>query len=148
MRWSDPFEALEIGASFLSRGRTISEADVVAFAGLTWDNHPQHVDAQWSQTSAFGERVAHGMLVVSYAVGLVPFDPDRVLALRGLDRVVFKRPVKLGDTIRVKGAVTALRPIGEEAGLVQWRWSVINQEDQLVARALVEVLWRAGAARA
>jgi acyl dehydratase len=82
------------------------------------------------------------MLVVSCAVGLVPFDPDRVIALRGLDDVVFKRPVRLGDTIRVKGAVIALRPIGEEAGLVQWRWSVVNQRDQLVARALVEVLWR------
>jgi 3-hydroxybutyryl-CoA dehydratase len=142
VRWSDPFGALEVGASFISRGRTITEADVVAFGALTWDSHPQHMDAQWSATSPFGERVAHGMLVVSYAVGLVPFDPDRVLALRGLDNVVFKRPVKLGDTIRVKGAVIALRPIGEEAGLVQWRWSVVNQDDQLAARALVEVLWR------
>jgi acyl dehydratase len=144
VRWGDPFEALEVGASFISRGRTITEADVVAFGALTWDSHPQHTDAQWSATRPFGERVAHGMLVVSYAVGLVPFDPDRVLALRGLDNVVFKRPVRLGDTIRVKGAVIALRPIGEEAGLVQWRWSVVNQEEQLVARALVEVLWRGG----
>ncbi len=145
MRWSDPFEALETGASFISRGRTITEADVVGFAALTWDSHPQHVDAQWSAESAFGERVAHGMLVVSYAVGLVPFDPDRVIALRGLDKVVFKRPVRLGDTIRVKGAILALRPIGEEAGLVQWRWSVVNQAQQLVARALVEVVWKRGA---
>ncbi len=142
MRWSDPFGALEIGASFTSRGRTVTEADVVAFAALTGDGHPQHTDAQWSASSPFGERVAHGMLIVSYAVGLVPFDPDRVMALRGLGDVVFKRPVRLGDTIRVKGVVKALRPIGEEAGLVQWRWSVINQEGQLVARALVEVLWR------
>jgi acyl dehydratase len=147
VNWSDPFEALEPGASFTTRARTITEADVVAFAALTGDNHPQHVDAEWSATSAFGERVAHGMLIVSCAVGLVPFDGDRVIALRRLDEVVFKRPVKLGDTIRVKGVVKALRPIDEEAGLVQWRWSVVNQEDRLVARALVEVVWRGGVGR-
>jgi acyl dehydratase len=147
VRWSDPFGALETGATFISRGRTVTEADVVAFAALTGDGHPQHTDAQWSAASPFGERVAHGMLIVSYAVGLVPFDPDRVMALRGLDDVVFKRPVRLGDTIRVKGVVKALRPIGEEAGLVQWRWSVVNQDGQLVARALVEVLWRGEPAR-
>jgi acyl dehydratase len=142
VNWSDPFGALETGASFISPARTITAADVDAFAALSGDGHPQHTDADWSATSPFGERVAHGMLVLSYAVGLVPFDPERVMALRGLDEVVFKRPAKLGDTIRVKGTVKALRPIGEEAGLVQWRWSVINQEEQLVARALVEVLWR------
>ena len=51
----------------------------------------------------FGERVAHGMLVLSYAVVFVPIDPDRVVALRGVDEVAFKRPVKIGDTMRVKG---------------------------------------------
>jgi acyl dehydratase len=147
VNWSDPFEALETGSSFTTDGRTITEADVDAFATLSGDHHPQHVDADWSATSAFGERVVHGMLLVSCAVGLVPFDPDRVIALRRLDEVVFKRPVRLGDTIRVKGVVMALRPIGEEAGLVKWRWSVVNDDDQLVARALVEVLWRAGEGR-
>jgi acyl dehydratase len=147
VNWSDPFEALETGASFTTQGRAITESDVAAFAALTGDHHPQHVDAGWSATSAFGERVAHGMLLVSCAVGLVPFDPDRVIALRRLDEVVFKRPVRLGDTIRVKGVVMALRPIGEEAGLVGWRWSVVNGDDQLVARALVEVLWRGGQGR-
>ena len=57
--------------------------------------------------SRFGERVAHGMLVLSYAVGLVPFDPERVVALRGLDSVTFKRPVLIGDTIRVRSRVEA-----------------------------------------
>jgi acyl dehydratase len=147
VNWSDPFEALEPGASFTTGERTITDADVLGFAALTDDHHPQHVDDEWSATSTFGERVAHGMLVVSCAVGLVPFDPDRVIALRRLDDVVFKRPVRLGDTIRVRGAVIALRPIGEEAGLVQWRWSVVNQRDQLVARALVEVLWRGSPTR-
>src|SRR5204863_9782764 len=82
MNFSAPFEQLAEGESFVSRGRTVTEADVVAFAALTGDWHPQHADAHWARDSAFGERIAHGMLIVSFAVGLVPFDPDRVVALR------------------------------------------------------------------
>ena len=63
-------------------GRTITESDLVSFAALTGDWHPQHADAAWAAASRFGERVAHGMLVLSYAVGLLPFDPERVVALR------------------------------------------------------------------
>ena len=81
----------------------------MSFAALTGDWHPQHADAEWAAASRFGSRVAHGMLVVSYAVGLVGFDPERVVALRGLDGVVFKRPVTIGDTIHVEGAVDAVR---------------------------------------
>src|SRR6266513_2558410 len=104
-------EELEPGASFTTPGRTITEADLVSFAALTGDWHPQHADAAWAQRSRFGGRVAHGMLVVSYALGLVKFDPERVVALRGLDGVVFKRPVAIGDTIHVVGKVDGLRPL-------------------------------------
>ena len=64
------------------KGRTITEADVVAFANLTGDHHPQHTDAPLGRQGPFGERIAHGMLVLSYAVGLVDFDPERIVALR------------------------------------------------------------------
>ena len=94
-----PFERLEEGARFVSRGRTVTEGDVHAFAAQTGDMHPQHCDAEWAARSVFGERIAHGMLVLSYAVGLVGFDPRRVLALRRISDAVFKRPVKLGDSI-------------------------------------------------
>jgi hypothetical protein len=75
--------------SFRSRGRTITEADVVAFSALTGDWHPQHSDAVWAAHSSFGERIAHGMLIVSFAVGLVAFDPEHVVALRRIRDVVF-----------------------------------------------------------
>jgi 3-hydroxybutyryl-CoA dehydratase len=143
MNFSAPFEDVPIGASFTSRGRTVTEADVVAFASVTGDWHPQHSDAEWAARSAFGERIAHGMLVVSFAVGLVPFDPERVLALRRISDAVFKRPVRLGDTIHVEGSVADRRRIGDEAGLITWSWSVINQEGRLVCRAKVDVLWAA-----
>lgn len=142
MNFSAPFEQLVSGQSFVSRGRTITEADVVAFAALTGDWHPQHADADWAKDSAFGERIAHGMLIVSFAVGLVPFDPDRVLALRRIGDAVFKRPVRFGDTIHIEGSVAELRELDAATGLVAWTWRVVNQDGRLVCRARVEVLWR------
>lgn len=144
--WSAPFETLAVGQRFQTRGRTVTEADVVGFAGLTGDFHPQHSDAVWAEASPFGQRIAHGMLIVSFAVGLVPLDPARVLALRRLEDVVFKRPVLLGDTIHVGGEIDRLRPIDDSSGLVACRWSIFNQRDQLACRARVEVLWRTGSA--
>jgi 3-hydroxybutyryl-CoA dehydratase len=142
MIWSDPFDQLSVGQQFRSAQRAVSESDVSAFAQLTGDHHPQHVDAQWAASSPFGERIAHGMLVLSLAVGLVPLDPKRVLALRRLSDVVFKRPVLLGETIFVAGQIAALRPIDERSGLVDFNWQIRNHDDALVVRANVAVLWR------
>lgn len=139
---SEPFERLRTGASFTSHGRTVTESDVHAFATQTGDLHPQHVDADWAASSAFGERIAHGMLVLSYAVGLVGFDPERVMALRRISDAVFKRPVKLGDTIHVEGAISELTEISDEAGLATIVFRIVNQDGRLVCRAKVEALWR------
>jgi len=132
----------EIGAELTSPGRTITESDLVSFAALSGDWHPQHADADWAARGRFGERVAHGMLVLSYAVGLMPFDPERVVALRGLDSVTFKRPVRIGDTIRVRSRVEAMKPLEAEHALVILAWRVLNQDGQTVARARVEAIWR------
>lgn len=138
------FGALEPGQRFVTRGRTITESDVVSFAALTGDRHPQHVDAAWSAESRFGERVAHGMLVLSYAVGLVPLDADRVLALRRVRDAVFKRPARLGDTIRVDGRIDSATPLDDATGLVATGWRILRQDGALLARAEVDVLWRRG----
>lgn len=127
---------------FVSRGRTVTEADVVAFSALTGDWHPQHSDAKWAAGSAFGERIAHGMLVVSFAVGLLDFDPERVVALRGIRDVVFKRPVRLGDTIHVEGGEADRRALDGETVLETWRWRILNQDGELVCRANIEALCR------
>ncbi len=142
MNWSAPFEELEAGAAFTTRGRTVTEADVVGFAALTGDWHPQHTDAVWAAESPFGERIAHGLAVVSFAAGLVPFDPERVMALRRVADATFKRPVKLGDTLRVSGKIAELADRSDEAGLVAFAWSVLNQDERVVCRARIEVLWR------
>jgi 3-hydroxybutyryl-CoA dehydratase len=141
------FDQLETGERFETTGRTITEADLVSFAALTGDRHPLHTDASWAAASPFGKRVAHGMLVLSYALGLVPFDPAHVVALRGVDEVVFKRPTYIGDTIRVEGRVESLEPLEGGMGLVTCRWKVLNERDETVVRAKLRVLWR-GAAQA
>ena len=144
--FSQPFDLLREGDAFVTRGRTITEADVVAFAALTGDRHPQHSDAVWAEAGPFGERIAHGMLVLSYAVGLVPLDPDRVVALRRVADAVFKQPVRFGDTIHVDGRIGTLRPVDDALGLVECVWRVLNQHGRLTVRVSVEVLWRRDAA--
>lgn len=136
------FDGLEIGAAMESSGRTVTEYDVVSFAALTGDWHPQHADADWAAESPFGRRIAHGMLVISYALGLLPIDPRVVLALRSIESAVLKRPVGLGDTIRVRAEVAEKRSLGKEAGLVTLRVRIVNQDDALVARMGIVVLWR------
>ena len=136
------FDDLRIGDAMESSGRTVTEYDVVSFAALTGDWHPQHADAAWAAESPFGRRIAHGMLVISYALGLLPIDPRVVLALRSLDGAVLKRPVGLGDTIRVRAKAAEKRPLGEETGLVTLAVRILNQGDELVARMEITVLWR------
>jgi 3-hydroxybutyryl-CoA dehydratase len=127
---------------FVTEGRTIGQADILAFAELTGDWHPQHTDPDWASESRFGEQIAHGLLVVSCAVGLVDFDPERVVALRRVGDAVFKQPVRVGDTIRVEGQVAGTRQLDDEHDLVQQRWKVLNQDGRMVLRMNVEVVWR------
>jgi 3-hydroxybutyryl-CoA dehydratase len=138
-------DALEPGALFVTQGRTITESDVVSFSALTGDWHPQHTDEVWAAASPFGERIAHGMLLVSCAIGLVPLDPERVLALRRVSDVVFKHPVRLGDTIHVEGRLESRRGIDERTGLATWIWNVRTTHGRTALRATVEILWRRSA---
>lgn len=135
-----PFHLLRVGDSFRSKARTITETDVVGFAALTADWHPQHTDAEYGERSVFGARIAHGMLAMAYSIGLVP--NEYVLALRRINHVVFKRPVFFGDTIRVDGTVAEVREVSEEAGYVRGRWRIVNQREELVFKMEIEALWR------
>lgn len=143
---SDPlsrdFDRLELGATFRSQGRTITETDLVSFSALTGDHHPLHTDAEWAAESEFSGRIAHGMLLLSYCVGLVPLDPDHVLALRGFERIAFKRPVRIGDTIRVEGELDSKKELDALTGLVVFAWKIVNQRSEVVALAKVRVVWR------
>jgi acyl dehydratase len=141
------FDALAVGERFATADRCIGEGDILAFAALTGDEHPQHVDALWAANSRFGEQIAHGLLVLSCASGLMPFDPDRIVALRRVGDAVFKQPVKIGDTLHVEGEIVDLREIDDDNGLVECRWRVLNQHGRLVVRASIELVWRRAAVR-
>ena len=142
------FDALTVGEEFATRGRTITESDVASFAALTGDMHPQHTDAVWSASSPFGGRIAHGMLLVSYTLGLMQFDPERVVALRRIRQATFKRPVMIGDTIHADGRVESLDEIDHATGLVGIRVDVVNQRGRVAARVALDALWRRDGARA
>lgn len=138
------FDELSTGLRFTSRGRTITEADIVGFSALTGDWHPQHADAEWAAESRFGERIAHGMLVLSYALGLIQLDPERVVALRRILRTTFKHPVRIGDTIRVEGRIAAVRPIDEQVGRVEIACRVVGRGSVTAVGFTAEVLWGRG----
>jgi 3-hydroxybutyryl-CoA dehydratase len=137
------FQELSVGDRFETAGRTVREPDILQFADLTGDAHPQHVDPDWAAGSRFGEQIAHGLLVISFAVGLLPLDANRVVALRRVDDAVFKRPVKIGDALRVEGKITALKELDPDTGLVETALRILNQDGRLVVRVTVELVWRA-----
>lgn len=122
--------------------KAVTEQDILSFAALTGDMHPQHVDPDWAAESRFGEQIAHGLLVLSFAVGLLELDPARVVALRRVRDAVFKRPVKIGDVIRADTETVGTQRVDGEHELVDTRLRIVNQDDELVLRANVELLCR------
>jgi len=137
------FHELNTGDRFTTPERLVGERDILDFAALTGDRHPQHVDPGWAADSRFGEQIAHGLLVLSFAVGLLPLDPDRVVALRRVTDAVFKQPVKIGDAVTIEGQITALKEIDDEHGLVETSLRILNEDHRLVARLRAELVWRA-----
>jgi acyl dehydratase len=126
------YEELEVGTRGRSRGRTITEADVVGFAGLSGDWHPLHTDAEYAARGPFGARIGHGMLTLAVATGLMTLSPEAVEAFYGMDRVRFLRPVRLGDTIRVETIIEEKFPRDGGGGRVVVKGEVINQEEEPV----------------
>jgi 3-hydroxybutyryl-CoA dehydratase len=137
-----PFAEISVGDRFTTGGRTVSESDILHFAALTGDRHPQHTDPEWAAGSRFGEQIAHGLLVLSFAVGLLPLDPDRIVALRRVGDAVFKQPVTIGDTVHVLGEIVDTREVDAEQGLVEACLRILNDSGRLAVRANVELVWR------
>ena len=134
------FEELAVGDALLTHRRTVGEADIVAFGGISGDYFYMHFDEVAARESPFGQRIAHGYFVLSAAAGLfVSPAPGPVLANYGLDTLRFVKPVAIGDTIRAR--LTCKRKIdrqkkdanGVGQGVVAWDVEVSNQRDELVA---------------
>jgi 3-hydroxybutyryl-CoA dehydratase len=131
-----------VGVCLPSHARTVTEADITMFSALTGDWHPQHSNVEWAKNSLFGGRIAHGLLVLSFSIGLVELDPERVILLRQLRHVVFKRPIYIGETIGVRAIVESVRPVYDDSALLGLRWRVINSREETVLRAQVDILCR------
>ena len=133
-------EDYPVGKGGETDGRTITETDVVNFAGLTGDYNPQHVDAEFAKGSIFGERIAHGMLVFTLAFGLWVREwkkyqwPETKFAGHLNDKVSFLLPVKIGDTIRCRYKTIASRVSRSkpDIGLVTFGLQVVNQRAEVV----------------
>lgn len=129
------FEEFRVGDTLVSAGRTITESDIVNFAGLTGDYTQIHTNAEFARASFFGQRVAHGPLVLSIAGGLMVqqgFIEGTILAFRELSWK-FSQPVFIGDTIHVEGIITETKAVPRlGGGLVIIEVQVINQANQRV----------------
>lgn len=137
------FEDYEVGQKMTTRGRTITESDIVQFGTLTGDFNPMHFDDDYMQGHMLGKRVAHGMLTVSYAVGQayqLGFMEQTVLSFRGLE-MKFSAPVFIGDTVHVELTVNDLkeaRRLG--GGIVTLDVRIINQEGKAIQKGMWTVL--------
>ncbi len=142
------FEQFAIGQVITSPGRTITESDIVSFAGLSGDYNQMHVDAEYCKTSEFGARVAHGLLVLSIASGqavMTGILEGTVLAFREVNNWKFSKPVFIGDTVHVKLEIADLKPMKRlGGGLVIIDVKVINQKDETVMRGKWSVIVRSG----
>lgn len=131
------FEGFTVGERFVTWGRTITEADIVAFAALTGDYNPLHVDAEFGKTTQFGERIAHGMLGASYAVGLIAalgLTEGTVIAIVNMTWD-FTAPIKIGDTIHVDQTVKSMRETKKpDRGIIIFEVKLINQRGEVVQK--------------
>ncbi|HEU4322139.1 MAG TPA: MaoC/PaaZ C-terminal domain-containing protein [Roseiflexaceae bacterium] len=129
------YEDYTVGDEFVSPARTVTESDVVQFAGLTGDYNRLHTDAEYMRGSIFGERIAHGLLGLAIVNGLkyrTPIDSDGVIAFLGL-HWTFSAPIRLGDTIHGVFRVTELRPTSKpDRGIMQLAVQVRNQRGEPV----------------
>jgi len=138
------FEEFQPGQKIVSAGRTVSEADIVAFAGLSGDFNQIHTDAEFSKKTPVGQRVAHGLLGTSIASGLAVQTgvlEGTILAFREINEWKFILPLTIGDTIHVELDVQetkALRRIG--GGLVVIAIDVVNQNSQTIMKGTWTVL--------
>lgn len=138
------FEEFEVGQKMISPGRTVTESDVVGFAGLSGDFNLIHTDAEYCKTSPFGKRVAHGLLGLSIASGLAVRTgvlEGTVIAFREINAWKFVKPVFIGDTIHVEMRIIetkAMRRLG--GGKVDLNFDVKNQNGETTMKGVWSVL--------
>ncbi len=134
------FEDLREGEWFRSPGRTVTEADVVNYAGLSGDYNILHTDEEFMRNSGFKTRIAHGLLGLAIQSGLAQRamnPPVSTIAFLGIEQWKFRRAIHFGDTIWVKLTVYEKRETGRpDRGIVKWKRELFNQRDELVQEGI------------
>ena len=136
------FDDLEIGQEWGSPGRTITEADIVNFAGLSGDFNPIHIDHEFARSTPFRKPIAHGLLLLSIGSGLgLHSPPMRTMAILEIKEWHFLEPVFVGDTVHVNTKVLAKEERSRgKRGLVTWQRQIINQAGKLVQEGITQTL--------
>ena len=132
------FEEFEVGTKVITAGRTVTESDIVTFAGLSGDYNQIHTDAEFSKANGFGARVAHGLLVLSIASGLVVQTgvmEGTIIAFREVNNWKFSKPVFIGDTVHVEVETTATKALPRlGGGSIVIELNVKNQNAETVMK--------------
>jgi acyl dehydratase len=136
------FDDVAVGQEWESQGRTVTEADIVNFAGLSGDFNPIHMDHEFARTTPFRRPIAHGLLVWAVSSGLgVYCPPMRTLAFLSIRDWQFKGPIFAGDTIRLRSKVLEkeVRARGRR-GVITWQRQIVNQESKVVQEGITLTL--------
>ena len=141
------YNDLTVGDEWESPGRTVTETDVVTFAGLSGDFNALHVDHAWAAKGPFGKPVAHGLLGLALVPGLAANAPRMdTMAFLAILEWKFLLPIAFGDTVRVVSTVESVEPQARgRRALVVWRRRLVNQDDQTVQEGRTQTLVRARA---
>lgn len=132
---------IAVGETLVSRGRTVTEADIVTWCGHTGDYFVLHTDADYAAGTRFGQRIAPGIMVYAFAAGLgVPPAAPAIVANLGADELRFVAPVFIGDTIHLEAEVLS-REDRRQGGAVTLRWDAVNQNGVTVMTSRMSVLF-------
>ena len=135
------FDHFEVGETWRSRGRTITEADIVMFSAFSGDWYPLHTDKEYAENNTpFKQRIAHGMLVLSVATGLQVMEPEVIVAFYGIEHLRFIHPTFINDTIHVELEVTDLQDKGNGTGVVTATQKVVKQTGEPVTTGVLKIL--------
>jgi acyl dehydratase len=136
------FDDVQVGQEWESLGRTVTETDIVNFAGLSGDFNPIHVDHEFCKDTIFRKPIAHGLLILAMGSGLgVVYPPMRTLAFMEIREWKFLDPVFIGDTIRMKTKVLEKEERSRgKRGVITWERQIVNQHDKAVETGIIVTL--------
>ena len=136
------FDDVQVGQEWESLGRTVTQADIVNFAGVSGDYNPIHMDHEFCKTTVFREPIAHGLLVLSIGSGLgLMYPPMRTLAFMAIQEWKFLEPVYIGDTIRIRAKILNKEERSRgKRGVITWQRTIINQHNKPVEEGVIVTL--------